>query len=79
MLQSYNVYSSGVLVASVPSTTLSYNLTSVTAGSSYQISISAVSLIGEGAQSNPLVIWAINLPSASTLSLTDTSRDSCSV
>jgi hypothetical protein len=38
-----------------------------------------VSIIGEGPKSNPLNIWAIDLPSATELTLTDTSRDSCSV
>lgn len=38
-----------------------------------------MSLIGEGPKSNPLTIWAINVPSAPTLTLTDTSRDSCSL
>lgn len=58
---------------------LNFTFTSVTAGLSYQISISAVSVIGEGPRSNPLTIWAINVPSAPVLTLTDTSRSSCSV
>jgi hypothetical protein len=41
--------------------------------------VSSESLIGEGELSNPLLIWAVDLPAATTLTLTDTSRSSCSV
>jgi len=51
----------------------------VQAGTSYKISITAVSLIGEGPKSNPLTIWAINVPSSPILTLSDTTRDSCSL
>lgn len=51
----------------------------VTAGRSYSIRVSSETTIGEGAQSNPLTIWAIDLPSAPVMTRTDTSRDSCSV
>lgn len=78
-LESYNIYSGSTLIGNVPDDELQFTYSSVVAGTSYRISISSVSLIGEGAQSNPLTIWAINLPSAPTLTLTDTSRDSCSV
>jgi hypothetical protein len=51
----------------------------VTAGQSYYVTISAVSQVGEGEKSNPLTIWAIDLPDTPSLTLTDTSRDSCSL
>jgi len=53
--------------------------TTLVAGQSYHITVSAVSLVGEGEQSNPLTIWAIDLPAAPPLSLIDTSRESCTV
>jgi len=43
------------------------------------MTVSAVSVIGEGPKSNPLQIWAVNTPSAPLLSLSDTARSSCSV
>jgi hypothetical protein len=43
------------------------------------MSVSAVSVIGEGSRSNPLQIWAVNTPDAPTISLVDTNRSSCSV
>jgi len=43
------------------------------------MSVSAVTLIGEGPRSNPLSIWAVNIPNAPTVSLTETSRDSCTI
>ena len=58
---------------------MQYTLSGLTAGQSYKVTISAESLIGEGPQSNPLTIWAVDLPSAPTLSLVDTGRDFCSV
>jgi hypothetical protein len=36
-------------------------------------------VIGEGPKSNPLTIWAIDMPSSLTLSLTDTTGSSCIV
>ena len=58
---------------------LEFTYATVVAGTSYAISISAFSAIGEGPRSNPLTIWAISVPDSPTLTLTDTSRDSCSV
>lgn len=78
-LDSFKIYKDKtVLIDTVDASQLSYTY-STTSGEVYHISISSVSEIGEGAQSNPLTIWAINLPSAPTLSLTDTSRDTCSI
>jgi len=79
ILKNYNIYIDGVKEDSVSSTTLEYTFSQVTAGQRYHVSVSAESLIGEGALSNPLIIWAVNLPDATTLTLTDTSRSSCSV
>jgi len=56
-----------------------FSYTEVTAGQAYAITISAVSVIGEGPKSNPLTIWAIDIPNSPTLSLTDTNRSSCTV
>lgn len=80
-LESYNVYIGTTLVQTVSAQTLEYTHSEgLTAGNSYKVSISAVSLIGEGPKSNPLTMWAIDVPSAPTaLTLTQTSRDSCSV
>lgn len=78
-LDGYNIYSGQALIQTVSAQTRQFTLTSVTAGESYKISVSAVSIIGEGPLSNSLIIWAIDLPSAPSLILTDTNRDSCSV
>jgi len=79
-LESYNVYVENTVVATVNAGILQYTYTDgIVAGQSYRCSISAVSLIGEGPKSNPLTIWAVSVPSAPTLQLTETSRDSCSV
>jgi hypothetical protein len=60
----------------------------LTAGQSYDISIASVADISqygltkktlEGARSNPITLWAIDVPAKPTLSLSNTSRDSCSV
>lgn len=63
----------------VSSSTLSYSYTAVTAGNSYQVSISAVTTIGEGDKSLVGSFWAVDTPSAPTITVTDTSRDSCTV
>ena len=79
-LDGFKVYSGpSTLLATLDPETLTYSSTDVTAGNSYSIRISSFTAIGEGAQSNPLTIWAINLPDAPTLSRTDTSRNSCSL
>lgn len=79
LLQSYNIYIDGVKIDSVSPTTLQYTFSQATAGQKYHVSVSSESLIGEGDLSNPLIIWAVDLPAATTLTLTDTSRSSCSV
>ena len=66
LLTNYRVYSNGSLVVTLPASTLSYEYTGVTAGQSYSVTVSAVSLVGEGDQSNPAVIWAIDLADAPT-------------
>lgn len=77
---SYNIYIGQTLIQTINlPANLTYTYTSVTAGQSYQITVSAVSVIGEGPKSNPLIIWAVDVPTAPVLSLTDTSRSSCSV
>lgn len=43
------------------------------------MSVSAVTLIGEGPRSNPISIWAVSVPNAPSVSLTETSRDSCKI
>jgi len=92
-LSHYKIYEgvSNVLAASVSadSDKLTYTMTTgLTAGQSYDISIASVSDISqyglakntlEGARSNPITLWAIDIPSKPTLSLSNTSRDSCSV
>ena len=81
-LDGYKVYSgTSTLLASIDPETLEYTLDGllVTPGDSYSIRISSFTAIGEGAQSNPLTIWAIDLPDAPILSRIDTNSDSCSV
>jgi len=65
------------LIDTVSPQTLSYTFTTVTEGTRYLISISAVSIIGEGAKSLDTLMWAINTPDASALTVTNTTRDSC--
>lgn len=78
-LDGYNVYRGKSLVVTLDPAILKYTLTPTTPGLNYSIRVASVTTIGEGAMSNPLSIWAIDLPSASTLSRTDTSQDSCSM
>ena len=78
-LDSYFIYDGNTKVGVVGAETTRFTYSTVTAGLPYSMAVSAVSVIGEGPLSNPLLIWAINVPSAPTLSLTDTSRSSCTV
>jgi hypothetical protein len=80
-LEAYNVYVDGTLVTEngLPASSLEYRYEGATAGQSYKVSITSVTLIGEGPKSNPLTIWAVDVPSATTLLVTDTTRDTCSV
>lgn len=78
-LDGYNIYSSTTLIASVTPDTLSYTYTGLTAGNSYDIRVSGFTSIGEGDKSLPSTFWAVNTPSAPTLSILDTSRDSCTI
>lgn len=78
-LENYKIYDGDNLLDTVSKDTLEYTYDGVTAGDSLSITISAVTLIGEGNKSNPLTIWAIDVPVAPTLTLTDTNRNSCSV
>ena len=80
-LDSYVVYVGSSSVATVDADVLTYTLDglAVTAGQSYSVRVSALTAIGEGALSDPLTIWAVDLPEAPIMSRTDTSRESCSV
>lgn len=78
-LESYKIYVNDQVVATVSAGVLEYTYNAVVAGQSYLVTISAESLIGEGPKSNPLTIWAVSVPTAPTLTLTETTRDSCSV
>ena len=78
-LDSYNIYSGNVLIATVLASQLSYTYTSVTAGLAFPISISAISSIGESPLSLPSTFWAVSTPSAPTVSVTGTTRDSCTL
>jgi hypothetical protein len=80
LLTSYKIYDSTTALATVGADTLSYTYSAVTGGSSYLISISAVSLIGESElKSLATTMWAVTTPTAPTLSIDITSRDSCSI
>ena len=60
--------------------TLAYSYSAVTSGSSYLISVAAVSEIGESeTRSLATLIWAVDTPAAPAVQITDTSRDSCKV
>ena len=77
---SYNVYSNDVYLANVQAYVLSYSMSSsLTPGASYKIQISAVNAIGEGLKSPSSVFYAVDIPSAATLSISETSTDSCTV
>jgi hypothetical protein len=77
-IDAYKIYANGnTLIDTVSPQTLSYAFKTVTEGTSYLISISAVSIIGEGAKSLDTLMWAINTPDASALTVTNTTRDSC--
>lgn len=43
------------------------------------MTVSAVTNIGEGAQSLPATFWAVATPSAPTFTVQDTSRNSCTI
>lgn len=81
-LDGFKVYrGDSTLMATLDPDTLTYTFdgVAVNPGDSYSIRVSSFTTIGEGAQSNPLTIWAIDLPDAPVLSRTDMSSDSCSV
>lgn len=67
------------MVAEVSASTLTYFYDGVALGNSYKVSIASVTLIGEGPKSNPLTIWSVEVPSAPSIQIIDTSRSSCSV
>lgn len=80
MLTNYKIYYDNTLIDTVASTVLEYSYTGVTAGQSYLISITSFGLIGESdIKSLATLIWAIETPSAPTISVTGTSRDSCTI
>jgi hypothetical protein len=81
LLVSYKIYSGDTVVGTVQPGVLEHTLSgSVTAGSSYLISIQSVSEIGEGeTRSLATLMWAVETPAAPSLQVTATSRDSCSV
>jgi hypothetical protein len=62
-LDGYYVYEGSTLIGTTDPDTLTFSYASVTAGQSYVIQVSAFSAIGEGGLSNPLTIWAIDVPS----------------
>jgi hypothetical protein len=79
-LVSYKIYSSNTLVETVDATVLGYTYSSLTAGTSYLISISAMTAIGESElRSLATTMWAVDPAPATTISVTGASRDSCSV
>ena len=61
-LDGFNVYESMNLIGTVGPDTLTFTYSAVTGGESYVVQVSAFSAIGEGSVSNPLTIWAIDLP-----------------
>lgn len=67
-ITSYRVYSSGSLLSGVSTPAVSINgttarITGVTMGTSYSFTVSAVNSVGEGAQSIPLVVTPMRIPS----------------
>ena len=78
-IQSYHVYIGGSKVATVSSTTYTYTATALTTGSSYTFSISAESSIGEGSTSQVRSYYAVDTPTAPTLTVSNSTRDTCSV
>ena len=79
-LTAYRLYDRAALLDTVAPGTLSYAYSGVTAGSSYLISVAAVSEIGESERrSLATLIWAVDVPAAPALQVVRTSRDSCGV
>ena len=80
LLTGYKIYDSTTSIVTVNDTTLDYTYTAVTGGTGYLISIAAVSLVGESElKSLATTMWAVTTPTAPTLSINATSRDSCSI
>lgn len=80
IMDKYYIYQDGVKIADVPANTLTYTVSSgLLAGSSYKFSISSLSNIGEGPKSHDFTMWAIDTPSAPTLSVSSATRDQCHV
>lgn len=80
LLTNYKIYDNTTLIATVSSNTLEHTYSVTTPGQSFMISIQSVSLIGDGyKKSLQTLIWAAETPSAPTLTITNTSRDSCSL
>ncbi len=78
-LTNYYIYVNDVYTASVASTVLTYTLSALTTGSSYKVQVSAINSIGEGDKSQSAVFYAVDVPSAPTLTLTNVQADSCMV
>jgi hypothetical protein len=80
LMTDYKIFDGETLIDTVDSDTVEYTYTSVLAGQSYLISIQSVSLVGESEiRSLATVIWAVETPDAPVITITDTSRDSCSL
>jgi len=68
------------MIATVTASTLAYTLTSgIIEGNSYKIQIAAVNVIGEGAKSQSSLFYAVDIPTAPTLTVSDAQTDSCTV
>lgn len=76
----YNIYQGGTKIGSVLSSVYSYTIsTGLTAGNSYLFSISSETEIGEGIQSYTATFYAVDLPSAPTLTVYNSTRDTCMI
>ena len=77
LLTGYKIYNWDTLVASVSHTVIEFTINStvstVSAGEQFMISISSVSVIGEGHErSLATEMWAVEVPSAITVTLANT-------
>ncbi len=79
-ITAYHVYQDSVKIASVDATVYEYEVTSgLTAGTGYTFAISAETDIGEGLKSHSKTFYAVDIPSVPTLSVTASTRDTCTI
>ena len=76
----YHIYQDGVkLTPALGPTTYTKTINSLATGAAHSFAVSAESTIGEGSVSQSRTYYAVDVPSAPSLSVQDSTRDTCTV